>query len=364
MREGGHGVPRPTRRGVGVLSVFGGLVALAVGTGTSELAPLAVAVGLPVLVAPAAASIRARQVRSRLALDASVSPALGVAGGDMTLQIGVTNRSLAAAPAVAVEAPGRRWRRRGEGAGDSDAAPALLVPAGLITLPAPAPRVRGVFSSAVPTRRRGVFVLPARASWVLDPFGLFGARGPVVPAARAVVYPAARHDVVWAPVGDASPTGATEPRPGHGRDGPGELVGIRPYVAGDRLSLLHWPARARYRAWYVRQFGPDEGGRTRLVLDDRTGVHRRRDFEAMVADAHGLVELCWREGRTVELCTLSGRSATLAPVAAGIEDGRVLLATVLPRATGGDMDVGGTVITTTTGAQSLPAGTDRIVVGG
>jgi uncharacterized protein (DUF58 family) len=352
---------------VGVLGVFVGLVGLALGTGTAELAPLAAAVGLPVVVAPVAASLRARRVRVRLAVDAAVSPALAVVGGEVTLRIGVTNRSAGPAPALAVEAPGRRWRRQGgEVAGAEAAAPGWLVPAGLITLPAPGARGRSVFAGAVPSGRRGVFVLPARASWVLDPFGLFGARGPVVPAVSAVLFPAARADVVWpGSVGDRASAGATAAAPGPGRDGPGELVGIRPYVAGDRLSLVHWPARARYGAWYVRQFGPDEGERTRLVLDDRAGVHRQKDFEEMLAEAHGLVELCWQDGRTVELCTLSGRSVTLAPVAAGVEEGRVLLAAVLPRATGADAPVGaGTVITTATGAQSLPAGTERIVVGG
>lgn len=366
MRAEARSCPRPTGRGVGGAAVVVGLVILAVGTGTTELVALTVAVGLPVIVAPFAASRRARRVRLRLAVDSSVSPALSVVGGDITLRIGVTNRSEGAAPALWVEGPGRRWRRRGdETAGGRDSAPSWLVPSGLITLPAPAGRTRAVFASAVASGRRGVFVLPARRSWVLDPFGLVGVPGPVVPAVSAVVYPAADRATQWpSAVVDGSSSDAPVARPGAGRDGPGELVGIRPYVEGDRLSLLHWPARARYGAWFVRQFGPEEGVETKLVLDDRAGVHRPGDFEAMLAGAHGLVELWFDDGRTVELCTLSGRSVTLAPVPVGLEEARLLLATVMPRTARAAAGIGGgTVMTTGTGARSLPEGLERIVVG-
>lgn len=147
-----------------------------------------------------------------------------------------------------------------------------------------------------------------------------------------------------------------------GRDGPGDLVGIRPYVAGDRLSLLHWPARARYGTWFVRQFEPEAGQETRLVLDDRVGVHRRSDFEAMLSTAERLVELCWEGGRTVELCTLSGVSTRLTPSPRTLEQAQVFLASLLPRAAAEPTVPDGAVLTTTTGARSLPDRFDRIVV--
>jgi len=362
-------IPRPTGRGVGVAGVFLALFVLSLASGTAELVPLTAAVGLPLLVAPVAASVRARRARGDLAVDASVSPPSSVVGGAVTLRIGVTNRSEGVGPALAIEAPGRRWQRRtgeigdpaGEGPVDTRS---VMVPSGLITLPAPGGRTREVFAGAVGSGRRGIFVLPARRSWVLDPFGLFGAAGPVIPAVSAVVYPAAGTGARWTASGDGDgETGAGEPATGGSGGGLGELVGIRPYVAGDRLSLLHWPARARYGAWFVRQFGTEEGEPTRLVLDDRAGVHRQADFEKMVADAHGLIELCWGQGRAVELWTLSGRAATHGAVGPGVEEARVLLAGVLPRAAGGRCVEGGTVITTGTGARSLPESVERIVVG-
>ena len=70
-------------------------------------------------------------------------------------------------------------------------------------------------------------------------------------------------------------------------NGLGELEGLRPYVAGDRLSLLHWPAKIRYGTWFVRQFEGEGTATVSIVLDDRAGVHRRIDFERLVSAALG-----------------------------------------------------------------------------
>jgi uncharacterized protein (DUF58 family) len=146
-----------------------------------------------------------------------------------------------------------------------------------------------------------------------------------------------------------------------GRDGPGEIVGLRPYVPGDRLSLLHWPARARYGSWFVRQFSPEVGAQARLVVDDRVGVHRQADFEYMLCTAQGLIEGCRQRGQTVEVRTLSGMSARSVPLT--FEGAEALLAMLLPRAAAVNFNgLVGTVVTTATGARTLPGGIGRIVV--
>jgi uncharacterized protein (DUF58 family) len=372
-RRGGT-APRPTRRGVGVIALLAGLVALAVGTDTGELLPLTVAVAIAVVAAPMAAFLRARRARARLAVTATASPPLSVVGGEVSLVMAVTNRTSGRAPALSIASPTASWRPRplGPAPASASAVPrcSWLVPAGLQSLGACPPGRVVDFTSPVPSRRRGAFVLRLGHVWVLDPLGLFGAPGPPVPPATAVFYPAADLDGDWPAPRRREPTSAsTAPESNGGRDGSGDLVGIRPYVAGDRLSLLHWPARARTGAWFVRQFAPEFAPAWRLVLDDRLGVHRQRDFEAMVARAHGMVLELWDEGRTVELCTLSGTSRLLPPVPAGLEEGRVVLATVLPRHGAGSRplsDAGGgdgTVLTTVTGARSLPDDVERIVVG-
>ena len=358
--------PRPTRRGLGVLAVLVGLLILTVVTGTPELVPLVVAVGLPLLIAPVSASVRAGRARARLVMSAVVTPPTSAVGGEITLLISVTNRTSRTSPGLSIESPPSQWRqwRVHTGPAGTTSRARLLVPTGLVTLPSPGPRSSTVATSPAPSTRRGLFVLPSRRAWVLDAFALWGAPGPALPSVTVVVHPEPDPRVAWPPENGSAPREiARVVAQVQGRDGPGDLVGIRPYVAGDRLSLLHWPARARYGTWFVRQFAPEVGLRSRLVLDDRLGVHRRSDFEEMLCAAEQLVELCWRDGRTIEVCTLSGSAARLPSPSLTLEEAQVLLATLLPRVSQVDVGAGGgVVLTTATGARSLPDGIDRIVV--
>jgi uncharacterized protein (DUF58 family) len=342
------------------------LLVVTIVTDTPDLVPLVVALGLPLVVAPVSASIRAARARSGVAVSVLADPPVSAVGTDVTVRFRVANRTSRRAPALWLAAP--RWEQWHAGAAPGPA-PAgrrrRLVPARLLSLPAVRARSAEERAGPVPATRRGVFLLPTGRAWVLDAFGLCGAPGPTVPAATVVLHPRPDPGAGW-PSGTVGDPGhdAAPADPGPGRDGPGDLVGIRPYEAGDRLSLIHWPARARFGAWFVRQFAPELGPEWRLVLDDRAGVHRRADFERMLAAAQGLVEHWWRDGRAVELRTLSGRSARLAPVPGGLEQAQVLLATLLPGAVGADPGpAGGTVLTTATGARTLSAVVDRIVVG-
>jgi uncharacterized protein (DUF58 family) len=357
-------IPRPTRRGLGVLTVLVGLVILAIVNDTPELVPLIVAVGLPLVVAPVSAAVRGRRARAGLVVSTQVSPPMSAVGGDVTLVIRVTNRTSRPAPVVSITPPPSQWHPR-RAATTSTAQAALLVPPRLVTLPAPGPRSSGAATSPLPSTRRGVFVLAPSRSWVLDPFGLWAGPGPTVPTATVVVHPEPDPRAVWhPPTGTPLREGTSVVIGAPGREGPGELVGLRPYQAGDRLSLVHWSSRARYGSWFVRQFAPDVGSESRLILDDRAGVHRQSEFEEMLCTAESLVELCWRDGRTIELRTLSGLSTRLSPVPLALEQAQVLLATVLPRMTTTDPGAGGgPVLTTVTGARTLPDRVDRIVVG-
>lgn len=371
IRDIRHYAPHPTRRGLGVLAVMVGLLILTVVTDTPELAPLVVAVGLPLVLAPWSAWLRGRRARAGLAVTTVATPAMSAVGGQMTVRIRVTNRLPRMAPPLSIPSPEPRWRLwRGDAASvPPGSTPSvrrrLVVPGGLVALPAVAPHASAASISPVPTQRRGVFVLRAARGWVVDPFGLCGVPGPIVPAVTVVVHPEPDRQAAWPEEGGNDLIhGTTLASHPPGRDGHGDLVGIRPYVAGDRLSLLHWASRARYGVWFVRQFAPELGSQWRLVLDDRAGVHRRADFERMLSTAEGLVEHCWQGGRIIELRTMSGKSTMLAPAALALERAQVLLASLLPGVSARDMGAGdGIVLTTATGARSLPDTVDRIVVG-
>ena len=108
----------------------------------------------------------------------------------------------------------------------------------------------------VPTSVRGVLTLHPVGVWCEDPFRLFASRAAMGPSAHMIVCPvpdmaeAARlpaHAVLTGRPADPRP-GATPSASVAGDD----LSSLRPYVPGDRLTRLHWPALARTGELVVR----------------------------------------------------------------------------------------------------------------
>ncbi len=220
----------------------------------------------------------------------------------------------------------------------------------------------------VPTGRRGVLELPSQHTWAHDPFGLVGTPGPSTPVVFAAVFPSPiRLDqpIAAGPEPVAGTLSNGSPAPGGGT---GELEGIRPYVPGDRLVLLHWPAMARYGTWFVRQFSAEGGTARSIVLDDRVGVHRRAEFERLISAALGAVDEMTGEHRAVSLVTLSGQSYSFEPTDQGRSSARLVLAELRP--TGARDAIGrapippdAVLLTTRTGAERLmqrPPGSKRL----
>jgi uncharacterized protein (DUF58 family) len=149
------------------------------------------------------------------------------------------------------------------------------------------------------------------------------------------------------------------PTSGHGF----ELVGVRPYVAGDRLSLVHWRSSVGPHPLLVREMGSESAQPLRVVVDDRAGVHRRAAFEHAVDLVAAVVIDRPATAPPLELCSLaSGHSLLPAP---GVPSAELLrwLAALEPRRTrrgrnatvhvGMTVDPGDIVITTSTGSTSL-----------
>jgi uncharacterized protein (DUF58 family) len=211
--------------------------------------------------------------------------------------------------------------------------------------------------------------LPALHAWTHDPLGLFAVPVAATHPLAVVVHPPPAAPPVHGPaVSDASPaggetTGPAEPwwAPG----GCGDFTDLRPYVPGDRLHLLDWQALARYDRLMVRRFDPEVSLATRLILDDRAGVHRRASFEELLSVLLGLVASAVDHGRPVELWTLSGLRFMVAPTPAGLAAFLPVAAVLDPRHRPGTLpgpalagaDVLGRVpvLTTPTGAERLPA---------
>lgn len=348
-----------------MLGAFAVVVTVAAVTGTPELAPLAVAIGIPLVAGPVLAHRRARSALAGTDVHAHVDPASAEVGSPMEILVSVTDRRSHGGPLPPFGlAPVQgRWRRRGTGRAIAGRRRWLAPAAGdLVAVPAPLPGATVRCRLAVPTDRRGVFELPPQTGWVHDPLGLFGAPGPRLPTVTAVVYPAPvspGQPVRWRSVSGAGIEAFADRGSGGGL---GDLQGIRPYVPGDRLSLLHWPARARYGSWFVRHFDAEGASSLPLVVDDRAGVHRRADFDRLISAALWVVDETLDRGQAVALVTLSGRAFSFPPTDRGRADARLVLAELQPARTGESsrslraIPPDAVVLTTRTGADRLGPG--------
>ncbi len=259
------------------------------------LAPLAASTTALLLVG-AVTPLRAR-IGCRVVATAHPVPAVVEVGGSAVLRVTVVNVGRRHCPDVllgssarAVVAPIR-----------PAASTTPLAPGGSQTIELP-----------LPTARRGRLRGGPGQLWVLDPFAATGTVVAELPAWSLVVVPAA------APSGDEPVSAGSGSSPHSveatgraGDDGPGELVGLRPYRLGDRLHRLHWASLAPGRTPLVRTFGNAAiGTQVSLVLDDRAGVHHRDEFERVLACCLGVVDAYRQRGLVPEVRTLSGRRLT------------------------------------------------------
>jgi uncharacterized protein (DUF58 family) len=180
----------------------------------------------------------------------------------------------------------------------------------------------------------------------------------VTPIVVAVVYPVPLQLSHLAVGAAASLVGSTSTLDSGTGLGLGELEGLRPYVAGDRLSLLHWPAKIRYGTWFVRQFDGEGTATVSIVLDDRAGVHRRIEFERLVSATLWSVLESTRTPHAAHLMTLAGRSYLFAPSEQGRANARLVLAGLQPvalraPARSPTIPADAVVLTTRTGAERL-----------
>jgi len=350
-------------RGLGMSAVVATMVSLAVLTGSPGPVALAAALAVPLIASPVLARMRARRAVLGITVLAHVVPPMVPVGGSSSLELTVVNAARRPMPPLGLEPPDVGWRPgqlSSAGVTTAIATPGTnvtnvtnvtttnatstrtsraldrLAP-GTVELRRLPPLEPGGSTSAswrVPTARRGMFVLAPRRVWAHDPMGLFGVTVAAAPGVVVVVHPHPASDVVL-PFSAGVGTGATAsassvaPLPTDAGVG-GELADLRPYVPGDRLHLLHWPAFARYGTLLVRRFDPETGAVLRLVVDDRAGVHRRDAFEQALSATLAIVEEAADLGIVLELATLSGSSAVVAPTPQGVASVLPLLSTMQP----------------------------------
>lgn len=284
----------PTGRGLAVLALGAVLVLSGWALGVEEFVLVALSAATLLLWAAAAVHLQAR--RARRALSARVEePRREVSVGDeatVVVRVRSTTRrrslswlALEEPEPWTVSYPGllgiktARTRVRGD-------SPARLLPVGtkggLRARRAPwwhLGALRGgdecALGLTVPTIRRGLWSQPGVRVWCTDPLGLAASPVGRLPATDVVVVPRPASRPAGATGAGAGAGNAAGRRAG-GTDAEGwvapggdEFAGLRPYVAGDRLTRFHWPALARSGDLLVRDFVEPLKEMAELVVDDR-----------------------------------------------------------------------------------------------
>jgi uncharacterized protein (DUF58 family) len=135
----------------------------------------------------------------------------------------------------------------------------------------------------VSSRQRGLHPVGPSTIRSGDPFGWRDEQEGVRVAARLLVYPRTYPLEAWRIVAER-PFGQ-RPRSGWLMPDPAQVVGARPYRAGDPYRMVHWPATARLGAIQVKQTVPAHSVAAAIFLDVRTAVHAWEGIDRPRAEA-------------------------------------------------------------------------------
>jgi uncharacterized protein (DUF58 family) len=305
--------------GAGVLAVLG------LGFGVEEFVMLAIALAVLLVLGAASVLWRARTARRSLVLDLRI-PAMEVnVGQAATMELQVTNSGRFTIPSVRVEAPARHWTVTYPGLGarqvgstgpappvTADTNPVVALAHTLawsVPLGDLRPRSGTTVRIPVPTSVRGVLTLHPVGVWCEDPFRLFALRAAVGPSAHMIVCPVPDMTQAAGPTPTIVSGRPADPRPGAAPSASvagDDMSSLRPYVPGDHLNRLHWPALARTGELVVRDFTAPESGRLALLVDLRPSAHGASSFEATIARVAALGSRALADGVALELCTSAG----------------------------------------------------------
>lgn len=155
-----------------------------------------------------------------------------------------------------------------------------------VELPSLDPGESAVLRRSLPTEHRGIFSVGPLTIRRGDPLGLLLRGADESDKARLIVHPAT-HPVNPFPSGvnrdlDGTPSGESS-------DAGIAFSGLREYVPGDDLRLIHWRSSARVGDLMVRYNVDNQQPRTALILDTRAALHDEESFEDAIRAAASVV---------------------------------------------------------------------------
>ncbi len=137
----------------------------------------------------------------------------------------------------------------------------------------------GSFPLPVPVRGR-LSIGPFKVM-IVDPLGL--ARRTLNATSKVEVHVRPRvHECQPVPLSSAAASQRLEREPSAARANAiagTEPAGLRSYVVGDELRLVHWTASARGRGLMVRTFDNEHAMSSVILFDDRASIHTAESFE-------------------------------------------------------------------------------------
>lgn len=145
----------------------------------------------------------------------------------------------------------------------------------------PRERVRRRYRVSSP--RRGLHVIGPSTLRSGDPFGWRDEQVEGGVSGRLLVYPRTYPLAQWHIVAER-PFGQ-RPRSGWLLPDPAQVIGARPYRAGDPYRMVHWPATARLGAIQVKQTVPAHSVAAAIFLDVRTAQHAWEGIDRARAEA-------------------------------------------------------------------------------
>jgi uncharacterized protein (DUF58 family) len=302
------------------------LAVLGLGFGVEEFVMLAIGLGVLLVLGVISVSWRARVARRSLHLELHV-PAMEVSVGQpATMELQITNSGRHTIASVRIEVPARHWTVSYPGLGARHATMPAVSPPGpgssnpVVTLArtlawsVPIADLRRRTDTTVripvPTAVRGVVTLNPVGIWCEDPFRLLALRAAEGPSAHMIVCPVPDlTQVARIPNQTVISGRPSDPRPGAAPSASvagDDLSSLRPYVPGDHLNRLHWPALARTGELVVRDFTAPESGRLALLVDLRPSAHGASSFESAIDRVAALGSRALADGVALELCTSAG----------------------------------------------------------